>query len=81
MMKTYYFVGGPKPDCREEFFQRLAQVGGAPSNWQIYPHTAKDGKALHIVNTESMQSILDHLQHFQDLYEYSEIVEILPSVP
>ena len=75
-MKTFYFIGGPKQGCREEFFQRLAQVGGSPANWQICPHTADDGKALHIVNAESLQSILDHLQHFQDIYEHSEIVEI-----
>ena len=75
-MKTFYFVGGPKPGRVEEFFQRLAQVGGSPPNWQIYPHVANDGKALHVVNVESLQSILDHLQHFQEIYEYSEIIEV-----
>ncbi len=75
-MRMFYFVGGPTEGHVEEFFARLAQVGGSPANWQIYPHTANDGKALHLVSTESMQSILDHLQHFQDIYEHSEIVEV-----
>jgi len=75
-MKTFYFIGGPKPGRVEEFFQRLAQVGGLPANWKIYPHVASDGKALHVVNVESLQSILDHLQHFQEIYEYSEIIEV-----
>ncbi len=75
-MRTFYFVGGPKPDHVEEFFARLAKVGGSPSNWQIYPHVANDGKALHLVNAESVQPIRDHLQHFQDIYEHSEIVEV-----
>jgi uncharacterized sporulation protein YeaH/YhbH (DUF444 family) len=72
----FYFVGGPQTGRVEEFFQRLAQIGGSPAGWQIYPHVANDGKALHVVTTESLQSILDHLQHFQDIYEYSEIVEV-----
>ncbi len=80
-MKIFYFVGGLKPDCREEFFRRLAQIDGSPTNWQIYRHAANDDKALHIVNTESLQSIFDHLQHFQGLYEHSEIIELLPPKP
>jgi hypothetical protein len=44
-MKTFYFVGGPKPGRGEEFFQRLVQVGGSPPNWQIYPHVAYDGQS------------------------------------
>ena len=75
-MKTFYFIGGPKPGRVEEFFQRPAQVGGSPPNWQICPHVANDGKALYVANVESLQSILDHLQHFQEIYEYSEIIEV-----
>lgn len=75
-MKTFYFVGGPKPGHAEEFFQRLAQIGGSPVGWQIYPHAADDGKALHIINSDSFQSIFDHLHHFDDIYEHSEIIEV-----
>ncbi len=80
-MSMFYFIGGPKPGRAEEFFRRLAQIGGTPANWQIYPHVAGDGQALHIVSAESAQSILDHLQHFQDIYEHSKIVEIRASAP
>ncbi|HSL42373.1 MAG TPA: hypothetical protein VK897_03005 [Anaerolineales bacterium] len=75
-MKIFYFGGGPKPGYTEEFFQRLAQIGGSPVGWQIYPHAAEDGKALHIVNTDAVQIILDHLQHFDGTYEHSDIIEI-----
>jgi hypothetical protein len=80
-MRTFYFIGGPKPGQAEEFFRRLAQIGGSPTNWQIYPHIANDGMALHVVNAESQQDILDHLKAFHDIYEYSEIIEVRASVP
>jgi hypothetical protein len=54
-MKLFYFIGGPKPSRAEEFFQRLRQIGGSPAGWRIYPHSADDGKALHIVETESQR--------------------------
>jgi hypothetical protein len=75
-MKKFYFVGGPKPGQTEEFFRRLNQIGGSPSGWRLYPHADHSGKALHLVDAESEESIIDHLQHFQDIYERSEIVEI-----
>lgn len=75
-MKLFYFVGGPKPGRAEEFFQRLHQIGGSPAGWRIYPHSTHDGKALHVVSAESQQAILDHLQHFDDIYERSEIIEV-----
>ncbi len=74
-MKLFYFIGGPKPDQAEEFFQRLHQIGGSPTGWKIYPHLARDGKALHIVTAESSQDILDHLKHFDDIYEHTKIME------
>jgi hypothetical protein len=77
-MKTFYFVGGPKPGMQEKFFQRLDEIGGAPQGWTIYPHTTDDGQALHVINVEALQDILDHLAHFDDLYEYGEIVEVYP---
>jgi hypothetical protein len=76
-MKTFYFVGGPKPGKAEEFFRRLTQIGGTPTGWRLYPHADNSGKALHLVDAESEEGIIDHLQHFQDIYERSEIVEII----
>jgi hypothetical protein len=76
-MKKFYFVGGPKTGQAEAFFRRLHQIGGTPSGWRIYPHAVNDGKALHIVDVESQDEILNHLQHFHDIYEWSEIVEII----
>ncbi len=80
-MRTYYFVGGPKPGQMEEFFRRLNAIGGVPPAWQIYPHVASDGKALHIVAVESLEEILNHLRHFEGIYERSEIVEIAEAKP
>ncbi len=57
LMKKFYFVGGPKAGQAEEFFRRLAQIGGPPSGWRIYPHAIKDGKALHLVEVESQDEI------------------------
>ncbi|MDA8213433.1 MAG: hypothetical protein M0021_16395 [Clostridia bacterium] len=76
-MKKYYFVGGPKKGHEKEFFQRLAKLGGSPAGWTIFPHAGKDGKALHIVETSEMADILNHLGHFTDIYERSEIVEVV----
>jgi hypothetical protein len=76
-MKKFYFVGGPKAGQAEEFFRRLNQIGGIPSGWCLYPHADSSGKALHLLDAESEEGIIDHLRHFQDIYERSEIVEII----
>ncbi len=76
-MKKFYFVGGPKAGKSEEFFRRLAEIGGTPRTWRIYPHAAHDGKALHIADVESQDEILDHLHHFDDVYEWGEIVQVI----
>lgn len=76
-MKKFYFVGGPKAGKTEEFFRRLETIGGTPATWRVYPHASKDGKALHIVEVESQDEILNHLHHFDGIYEWSEIVEIV----
>jgi hypothetical protein len=75
-MRTFYCVGGPLAGRAPEFFRRLADVGGSPPGWQIYPHLGDTRRALHVVTAESEQSILDHLAHFRGIYEYSEIVEV-----
>lgn len=76
-MRLFYFTEGPKVGKAEEFFRRLGRIGGTPTSWRIYPHVVDDGRALHIAEAESQQDILDHLQHFDDIYEHTEIVEIL----
>jgi hypothetical protein len=76
-MRKFYFVGGPKTGQAEEFFRRLSQLGGPPSGWQIYPHAQNDGKALHIAESESEDEILSHLENFADLYERTEVMEIV----
>ncbi len=80
-MKTFYFVGGPKTDQAEEFFRRLNQIGGTPTGWRIYPHAGNSDKALHLVDAQSQDEIVHHLEHFHDIYECSEIVEIIESQP
>lgn len=76
-MKMFYFVDGPKPGFTDEFFRRLNQIGEPSPTWKIYPHAVRDGKALHLVEAESELEILDHLRHFGDIYERSEIIEIV----
>jgi hypothetical protein len=80
-MKKFYFVGGPKTGQAEEFFRRLNQIGGTPSGWRLYPHAGNSGKALHLVDAESQDDIVHHLEHFQDIYERGEIVEIIERQP
>jgi hypothetical protein len=76
-MRTFYFVGGPIDGQREEFIQRLADVGGSPPGWQIYPHAGRDGRALHVVHADSEASILAHIANFDPIYERGPIVEVL----
>ena len=76
-MRSFYFIGGPKSGQSLEFFRRLNAVGGIPPTWHVYPHMADDGKALHVVAVESPEEILNHLRHFDGIYERSEIVEIV----
>jgi hypothetical protein len=76
-MKKFYFVGGPKTGQTEEFFRRLNQIRGTPVGWRLYPHAGNSGKALHLVDAESEDAIINHLEHFHDIYERGEIVEII----
>jgi hypothetical protein len=77
-MKTYYFVGGPIEGQADAFRRRLAEVGGAPPGWQIYPHASGDGQALHVVASDTEASILAHLAQFDPIYERGPIVEVVP---
>lgn len=76
-MKKFYFIGGPKQACEAEFFRRLNELGGSPSGWLILPHANKDGKALHLVEVSEENEITAHLEHFADIYERSEIIEVV----
>jgi hypothetical protein len=75
-MRTFYFVGGPTPGHAEAFFRRLDSAGGPPPGWRIYPHARGDSKALHIVRTESADSINAHLAQFADIYEATLPIEL-----
>jgi hypothetical protein len=77
LMRTFYFVGGPTPGHRDEFFGRLAAAGGTPPGWQISPHAGADGKALHIVQANSEVEIAGHLAQFADIYDATPPVELV----
>jgi hypothetical protein len=76
-MRTFYFVGGPLPGQAEAFFRRLAEGGGPPPGWQIYPHVIGDGQALHVVEADGEAAILAHLAQFGASYEHGPIVEVV----
>jgi hypothetical protein len=75
---TYYFVGGPVAGQQEAFFQRLAQIGGSPDGWAVYPHASGDGQALHVVEADGEAKILAHLAQFRLAYERGPIVQVMP---
>jgi hypothetical protein len=74
--RTYYFVGGPTEGHGDAFFRRLAEIGGSPQGWKIYPHASGDGRALHVVEVVDEDAILTHLAQFAPFYERGPIVEI-----
>jgi hypothetical protein len=75
-MRTFYFVGGPTAGRAEEFFRRLAELGGPPPGWHVYPHASGDGKALRIVQAENEDAIAAHLDHFPGIYEATSPTEV-----
>jgi hypothetical protein len=76
-MKTYYFVGGPRAGEEATFFARLESLGGVPHGWRIYRHAGTEGRALHLVESESEAPILAHLAHFDLIYDRGPIVEVV----
>lgn len=78
-MKLFYFVGGPMPDDTQAFIQRLAQIGGPPPGWRIYPHASGTGQALHVVEAENPDAIVSHLSNFLPGYRRGPIVEVVSS--
>ena len=77
-MRHFYFVGGPVEGQEEVFLKRLAELGGPPSGWHVYPHASRDGRALHVVEAEDRERVLAHLAHFDPIYERGPIVEVAP---
>jgi hypothetical protein len=80
-MKTFYFVGGPIDGQGEAFRRRLAEIGGVPPGWHIYPHASGDGQALHVVTTDAEESISAHLANFDPIYMHGPIVEVIAGLP
>jgi hypothetical protein len=76
-MNLFYFVGGPVEGRQDAFFRRLAEVGGSPPGWRLYPHAGPDGRALHLVEATSAEEIEAHLAQFGSIYERGPIVEVV----
>ena len=77
-MKLFYFVGGPVDGQQDAFFRRLAEVGGSPPGWRLYPHAGQDARALHLVEATGEEEIDAHLGRFGPIYERGPIVEVVP---
>ncbi len=77
-MRTYYFVGGPTAGHMDEFRRRLAAVAGPPPGWLVLPHASGDGRALHVVEAESREAVLEHLAVFEGVYAHDDLVEVRP---
>jgi hypothetical protein len=73
----FYFVGGPIEGQQDAFFRRLAEVGGSPPGWRLYPHVGGDGRALHLVEANNEGEIDAHLAQFGSIYERGPIVEVV----
>jgi hypothetical protein len=76
-MKLFYFVGGPVEGQQDAFFKRLAEVGGSPRGWRLYPHVGQGGQALHLVQADGEGEIDAHLAQFAPIYERGPIVEVV----
>lgn len=79
-MRTFYFVGGPIEGEGEAFRRRLAEIGGSPVGWKVYPHASGDGGALHVVTTDAEESISAHLANFDPIYAHGPIIEVVPQL-
>lgn len=76
-VRLFYFVGGPIEGQQDAFFRRLAEVGGSPPGWRLYPHVGADGRALHLVDANNEGEIDAHLAQFGSIYERGPIVEVV----
>lgn len=80
-MRWFYFIGGPKAGYAAEYLQRLAEIGETPAGWRVYPLVNRQGKALHLVSADALESVHAHLQKLEPYCEYSEIIEIPFQLP
>jgi hypothetical protein len=76
-VRLFYFIGGPMAGHEEAFAHRLAQVGGPPPGWQVYPYADGSGQALHLVEADAEDAIEKHLAHFAPAYQRGPIVEVV----
>ena len=74
-MALFFYVGNPKKGREKEFFDKV-HLMEPPQNAQVYPFADRSSnKALHIVEADSVDEVKKHI--FADLYETTEITEIL----
>lgn len=76
-MRSFYFVGRPVDGRQEAFFRQLAEAGGSPSTWRVYPHASGDGQAIHLVEANGEDEIDAHLAQFLPIYQRGPIVELV----
>jgi hypothetical protein len=76
-MRLFYFVGGPTAGNDEAFGRRLAELGGPPRGWQVYPFADGSGQALHLVTADAESSIDAHLANFAPDYERGPVIELV----
>jgi hypothetical protein len=75
-MKLFYFVGGPTVGNQQSFVRRLAELGGPPPEWRVYPFLDGSLQALHLVSADAEDAIDAHLANFAPGYERGPIVEL-----
>jgi hypothetical protein len=76
-MRLFYFVGGPTAGSEEAFGRRLAELGGPPPGWQVYPFADGGGQALHLVTADAESAIDAHLANFAPHYECGPVIELV----
>jgi hypothetical protein len=77
-MRLFYFVGGPRAGHEEAFGRRLAELGGPPPGWQVYPFAVGSAQALHLVTTDDDRAIDAHLANFAPDYDRGPVIELIP---
>lgn len=75
-MRLFYFVGGPTAGNEQAFVDRLRELGGPPTGWQVYPLADGSGQALHVVTVEAEGAIDAHLANFAPGYQRGPVIEL-----
>jgi hypothetical protein len=77
-MPLFFYTGNLKKGRENEFFDKVHSME-PPKNATLYPFADRStNKALHIVEADSVEDVKSMI--FSDLYEASEIIEILTMV-